>query len=579
MNIFRSTTSVAFLLLFAWTARAEPQCPPPEALTGAVVDLSPATAVSLVNGHYLQISLGGETQTFDLDVHIAPFEEGRLAALESEEQRRSIKVEPQEIALANGRRLAISHLFGSAFLLRVSAPDAAAFASFAAELERGSACGKPFSELTAGQIARLRPLVDYYLWDLMARGALDTFDPWLARLDILKTFTNANDRDVMFDVYSYRAAYKGKSDPALADTDPTRVSFFASRQLYLMLDPWPGAENLTDLSFDRQGDTISLRLFSMTPLEGGEFVAEHRFWTKLLTRQDIRTQPDIRATYEWDVRGQPFRARFDMSAVPPAQPAGDRFLPNFQSGVVVVDANFDAESVNSVVHEYAARFAKAGFVFGPKRASEHLLEDLQQEFADRTPDWVIRDGHGEFAHDLLFSVARKGFVQVATRVRDGQTQRIVVMFPDPREIRDDAPTNGVPVPTDLFRSWVEQAYATRGRPLVYVDFACWGVYKARTVLADLDPRALMFVVSMDTVNFMDGEARTGGKILLSAVLDGASFQSVRKKLASVDGRAFGEDRFILPDDPEHPVRQWRLRAHRTIERRTPDGEWRRYIPD
>jgi len=566
------------LILSLCSSWAGETCPSSLIQTGLVTLLSETSRLTLFAGRYLRIEDDRRNDVFDLQDAQAPLVGPTSLPPFQKMGRQIFSAKPQRLQLANGSVLEISSLHGAVSILRMGAHDPKAFAAFAQELEQGRACHRPFRDLNDETITTLRPIVHFYLWDLLARGQLDSVQAWEDRRDILRIFTTKEVREDLFNIYSYRIVHQAAAIRALKQIDPYRLWMFALRPLYLMFDGKPEDQLLTDLSIDQDGDQFHINILANHSFQGANFIAPYHIWVKHLASKKISRFSDFDENYTWNLGESLFRARVNLHAFAPEKPRMRSFPKNFKNGLIIIDANFDKDEVGEVVNDYLARLSAADFIFDPPQVSNRAIQMIEQQFLDHQPDWLFRDGHAEFSPNFVFSLAKEGFVQHATRMRKGIEQHVVLFYPDVAKMSDDPDVSDVQVPIEIFRQWAAP-YARRAAPLVMVDNGCWSLHHAKSLFSGLDAKDLVYVAARQTVNFINKADVTAGSLLLSALLRGESFPSLRHRLAHLKSQAKGEDHFIFPDELAHPTRTWRVSVRRLLQHSDGKGEWKAYAPE
>lgn len=473
------------------------------------------------------------------------------------------------------RTARIARLYSGNFVLKVFPADLAAFEAFKADLLRGVHCGKPIAAMTQAERRRIAANALLAVWDDLSLGRIDDFAAFSSRAEIMRRLLPKQRVSLIVDTYCFRLTETLAADPVFSRVDPAKVWNFAWAPVAKLLGDKDWV-SFTDLSTLQKDGSVTFTLLGTDAFEQGEL---NRFGFYHRRLEDVKIadiQSPRRFEWKWPHGGFNYHARFQLSPAPDrAAPDLGGALPAGRNGVIILDGTLTSAENTKILAEYLTYFKAQGFTFGPPRKHGDLKARVGGLLTGSPrPDYILRDGHADGDDENLL-VLRKTGMSIAGRKASPQGVERVVLVANSSARKDFMR----PLSYDELTRWLAHAPAAGGRPIIYLDTSCWGVEKANIARGFVDPARMLIIAARDTSNYFSTGRDSAGRVLLDALRNGATFETLRARL-----RRFHEfqrglaDGYVFPDEPAYHLRDRALRIERRIEREK-DGVVTRYLPD
>ena len=479
-----------------------------------------------------------------------------------------------EIILPNGRPVSVSRLYVNNYIVKVGSRDREAYQRFADEMREGRYCGTPVEKLGATLRKGLHSQVVYFLFDEISSGRIADYAAWLKYKPIFDTFLKAKEIEEYLEVYGYRSAEFGVSEPDLALMDPDKLWAFAWNQAAKLFHNKDSTE-FTDLSIFQRDGVVTNILMGSQPIPDG-ITNKYGFYTRLEASLPVASLTGERSlSSKWMQGDREFTADVKISEplVAP-RPTITRFPGKARRGLIFLDATMIKADVDDLLKSYGGYYRDLGFKFGPQVPVSDVPAFFEREVGTGNLDYLVRDGHSDGDDENVIVLYPDGFVIEGKRQGPDGEESIKLVYNLKKEPKTER------VRYDRFNELLRKRATTMPQPLVFVDGSCWGIEKAWFGLSQ-SPSSLMIEISSNApVNFFENVRRNSMRRLFDGILLGHSFDEARKALAELPGYASKrEDWFIFPDDALYPQQGRILAIDKRITVKEPGKPARQYIPD
>lgn len=354
---------------------------------------------------------------------------------------------------------------------------------------------------------------------------------------------------------------------SLAESASRSANFnqvFISKLYYLSEDVirmrmGKGPRKLTDLTLLREPERLRPLILGVEAIDGKTQPSPFGFHAKELP--EIPLPPKDKAISDryftreaaWEHGGQRYSAAISVGLHPDAQvtvgnraalPHQDLWADGKLVGALVVGSNLATERAK-IVDWNVNYFQNAGFEFGPKMPVVDVSKWVSEKVSSGEIDYFIREAHSAGDEKNLGKFPVDGFRQKATRrTEDGKIEEFHLVWPQ----------SEFPQSKHLSNAEFGEAVRKRKTPLVHVNGSCWSCDKAWSAMEAARSPLLIELPSITPVYGVSNVTHAQ-MVLLDGVRNGSTYADMRKRMdADPIVRAYGKNKFILPNEPEYQKR-------------------------